>query len=323
MNTAIGGDPPTRWPARPLGAPRGFGGWGTRLQRRRPVLQGTLAASLVLGLGIAVVFTPIGSYAQGLITIFQPRQFVAVPVSPEDLGALPALQDYGTLVQPTRAQPTVVATAFEAATRSRLAVPVPGALPAGVGANPTFYVVDGTTGSFTFSAARAATAAASAGKPLPFMPSTIDGSQIVVTTGSGVLVTYQDGQAAAENRDPRTAYARGSKTLIIGRTTVPAVRSSGASVEALQQYLLAQPGVSPELARAIRDISDPTTTLPVPIPVDRALAHPITVQGASGLAVGDSTGVGGGIIWQRDGIITGVAGTFSENDLLAVANSIR
>ena len=294
---------------------------GRRHFWQRPVAQLTAAAAVVFGLSAAVVFTPVGSYAQGLITIFQPKQFVAVPVTLEELAALPALERYGTLVQPTREQPTRVASAAEAAARSRLTVPVPGTLPAGFPSNPTFYVADGKTASFTFSAAKAAAGSAS----LPPMPATIDGSQIVVNTNPVVVVTYQDGSAEDLNaRDAlSTVPSRGKKVLIVGRTTVPGVRSSGATIEQLQQYLLGQPGVSPDLARAIRSIGDPSTTLPIPIPVDKALSHPITVQGASGLAVGDSTGIGGGIVWQREGIITGVAGTFSESQLLAVANSIK
>jgi hypothetical protein len=111
--------------------------------------------------------------------------------------------------------------------------------------------------------------------------------------------------------------------LVIGQSTAPVVTSSGVSATDLETYLLAQPGISPDLANAIRAIGDPTSTLPIPIPISKATSHTVQVQGVSGVSVADSTGLGGGIIWVKNGIVYGVAGTFSENDLLAVANSLH
>lgn len=291
---------------------------------RRPMLQGATAGALALALSAAVVFTPLGSYAQGLITIFQPRQLTAIPVTLDDLAALPDLQNFGTLVAPSHTQPELVTSTAEAAARTGLAVPVIIAPPTGLAPNPAIYVVDGKTGSFTFSASKAATAGQ--GKTAPPMPARIDGSQIAVTTFPAVLVAYHQtlAQATGTTSDVLRPPNRGpGRTLILARTTVPTVRATGASVDDMEQYLLAQPGVSPQLARAIRSLGDPTSVLPIPVPIDQALSHPVSVQGTSGLALADSSGIGGGIVWQRDGIITGVAGTFSERELLALANSIN
>jgi hypothetical protein len=95
------------------------------------------------------------------------------------------------------------------------------------------------------------------------------------------------------------------------------------SAAELEQYLLAQPGISPDLAAAIKAIGDPTSALPIPVPVNKASAHSISVQGVQGLAVADSTGLGGGLVWIKNGTIYGVAGTYTESQLIAFANSLH
>jgi hypothetical protein len=103
----------------------------------------------------------------------------------------------------------------------------------------------------------------------------------------------------------------------------PKLSSTGVSVTEIENYVLRLPGVSPQLASAIRSIGDLTTTLPIPIPVDLASSQPVTVQGAQGLAVGDSTGVGSLVVWEKNGIVYGVGGTLAESEVLNIANSLH
>jgi hypothetical protein len=49
----------------------------------------------------------------------------------------------------------------------------------------------------------------------------------------------------------------------------------------------------------------------------------VTVQGVQGLAVGDSTGLGSVVIWEKDGIIYGVGGPLTEDQVLDIANSLH
>jgi hypothetical protein len=201
-------------------------------------------------------------------------------------------------------------------------------------------VIGGQSASFTFSAAKAQATAARKGQKLPSMPANVDGSTIQVSTGSAVLAAYGGGSASYSKADPTivanmkikeaqkpgstdAAEAMNGPMLIVGQTKAPTVSSSGASVADLEAYLLAQPGISPDLAAAIKAIGDPTTTLPIPIPIGKAVSHPVQVQGVTGLSVADSTNIGGGIIWEKNGMVYGVAGSFDENELLAVANSLQ
>src|SRR5437763_820164 len=174
-----------------------------------------------------------------------------------------------------------------------------------------------------------------AGKTLPSMPAGLDGSTLQVTIGPAVVATYGGdvgsviGGAKAGNTGNGQESEGGAPgggtlpTLVVAEAAQPRVTSTGASVKEIEDYLLAQPGVSPQLASQIKAIGGPSTTLPIPIPVDRATAQTVQVQGVSGLAVGDNTGLGSGVIWEKDGVVYGVAGALPESQILTIANSLQ
>jgi hypothetical protein len=306
---------------------------GRRLAR--PV-GGVIAAAALVG---ALALTPAGSFAQSFITIFEPQQFVPVPVTSGELQSLPNLRDYGTMTQSAQPAARQVASATAAAAATGLVVHAPASLPAGVPTNVTYTVLSQGTASFTFSAARAQAAAAATGKTLPPMPAGLDGSTLQVTIGPAVVATY-GGTMGIGGEDTRLrgrhAGIKGVATgraavhregdmpsLVVAEAAQPRITSTGATAKEIEDYLLAQPGVSPQLAAEIKAIGDPTTALPIPIPVERATAQTVQVQGTSGLAVGDNTGIGSGVIWEKDGVVYGVAGALPESQILAIANSLQ
>ena len=184
------------------------------------------------------------------------------------------------------------------------------------GLPPVHYTVTAaTTLSYTFSAAKVRAAAEASGHPLPAMPPGLDGSTIHVTIGPIVIATYAY-PGGKERADAVPA-------LIVAQAPRPRVTSTGAGVSEIEDYLLSQPGISPRLVREIRAIGDPTTTLPIPVPIDLVAAHRVTVQGVSGLAIGDNTRVGSGVIWEKDGMVYGVAGGMPESKVLSIAETLR
>jgi hypothetical protein len=306
---------------------------GRRLAR--PVGGAIVAAALVGALAL----TPVGSLAQSFITIFEPQQFVAVPVTPGEMQSLPNLQDYGTMTQSAPPEAREVASAAAAAAASGLAVRIPASLPAGVPMNATYTVLSQGTASFTFSAARAQAAAAATGKTLPPMPAGLDGSTLQATIGPAIVATYGGNVGISSGDTTLRGRHAGIKDVVTGRAAVqqegdipslvvaeaaqPRIRSTGATAQEIEDYLLEQPGVSPQLAAEIKAIGDPATALPIPLPVERATAQTVQVQGVSGLAVGDNTGLGSGVIWEKDGVVYGVAGALPESQILAIANSLQ
>jgi hypothetical protein len=272
---------------------------------RRPV-AGLAAALVLVGAGL---WTPAGSLAQQFITIFQPAEVTPVHLTSADFQSLSELARYGTIHMPARTSTAPVKSAAAAGRGSGMHVRVPASLPAGVTSAPTYSVVAGGTVSFTFNAGKARRQAKLSGATLPPMPAGMNGSTLTATIPTGVLTVY-----------PKQGDL---PQLAIGQMRVPVVRSTGVTVRQIEEYVAGLPGISPRLATELRSIGDPTTTLPIPIAVDHTQAHNVQVQGVHGLAIGDNTGVGSGVIWEKDGMIYGVAGAMTESDLLAVANSLH
>jgi hypothetical protein len=200
-------------------------------------------------------------------------------------------------------------------------------LPAGVPAQPRYAALPTETGTFTFSAAKAAATARATGKALPPMPAGLDGSVMRLTIGPAVVAAYGGrsgfGLKRALLHGAETSSLGALPSLVVAEARRPLVESTGASVADIESYLLAMPGISPALAAQIKAIGDPNTTLPVPVPVNMATAHAVSVDGVSGLAIGDNTGLGSVVIWQKDGMVYGIAGSLSEDQALNVANSLR
>ncbi len=276
--------------------------------RRRFSTAVSLAVAAMLVLGLAL--TPAGSLAQSFFTIFQARNFAIVSVSMSDLKALPNLSHYGTMVAPRSGHPLTAASASQAATLSHEAVLVPGSLPADVPSSVTYSIMGPSTASFTFSAARARETAAKAGKALPPMPSSLDGSTLQVTIGPVVAAVYHDARSAIP-------------VLVVAQGPAHIITSTGASERTILAYLLAQPGISPALASSLRAIGDPATTLPIPIPVDLAHGTTIRVRGTAGVVIGDNTGLGSAVVWRSDGLVHAVAGTLSQDEVVAIANGLH
>jgi hypothetical protein len=149
------------------------------------------------------------------------------------------------------------------------------------------------------------------------MPAGMDGSTLTVTIGPVVGEIFGDLKSGSTS-DPTQL----GPLLIVGEATAPVVTSSYASAKQLEDYLLAQPGITPSLAAAIRALGDPSKTLPIPVPIQFATSTTVSVNGVSGLALGDNTGLGAAVIWIKNGVIYGVAGTVKQADLVTFANQL-
>lgn len=284
----------------------------------RPVMGVLVAATAVLALVVTV-------FAQGLF--FQPQSVQVVPVTLADLQSLSGLGDFGTLTWTTKPAPQLVTSAEEAARVSGLHVPAV-TLPSTVSHNVTYAAMPAAVGVFTFDAAKAAATAAKAGKTLPAMPAGMDGSKLTVTVGPTVVEIFGNlnigagtGTGTATTATPDVSQLT-LPELVVGESSAPVVTSSGVTTQQLVDYLLKLPGVSPNLAAAIKAVKDPSTTLPIPIPIEYATSKTVPVQGVNGVAVGDNTGLGAGVIWIKSGTVYGVAGTLKQEAILAIADSL-
>ncbi len=283
-----------------------------RLDAPRRWAAGVAAFAVLLAL---VTATPVGGYARNLMLIFEPVHFKAISVKPDQARTILQLSSLGTLR--TTAAPALTAEPDLEALQSAVgfALQVPASLPAGV-PQPTFAFLGAQTRSLTLSGQKLEEYATAHHVKLPPMPANISGSVISVTTGRAAVMSY--GVSAV-----RLEHANRLPELIVAEAPLPKVYSNGATVAEIERYLLALPGVSPQVAAEIQTIASPSTTLPVPVPLGKATSQPAMVGSAQGLWLQQGQGGVGGVVWTRGGYVYGVGGTLSRAELLSIAASMR
>jgi hypothetical protein len=280
-------------------------------RRRRPAwIAPAIALAAAAGVVLALAFTPLGGIAAQWLTIFEPKQFVPLEITAKDseqLRLVPSLQRLGTFAGPKPPPQRRITSlsgigrtlgfeprSFDVASRGDRQ---PGAA----------YVQTTFSTSFTFSAAKARAYEAKFKRSLPPMPGGLDGTTYTATYGPTLVRTF--GQGA-----DRVAFVE---------TKAPRLASTGASLETAANYILSLPNVPPGVAAQLRAIADPAHTLPIPFVFDRATATPVTVDGVSGLAIGDETRFGSGVLWSKDGVVYVVAGPMRESEAITLANSVK
>jgi hypothetical protein len=132
-----------------------------------------------------------------------------------------------------------------------------------------------------------------------------------------VVVSYGvDPATLLQNGDVPTGTA-----FIVVATRIPTVSTTGVTARQLEDYLLTVPGIPADVASELRAIGNPDETIPVPIPIDLASGSAVTINGAQGLLIGDSTGLGSAVVWQHNGVVDAIAGTLTTDEALGVARS--
>jgi hypothetical protein len=288
--------------------------FGFRLPVVRPGARPMVLAFAAVIATAALIVTAI---AEGG-TILSPTTVEPVPVTVADMQAISQLSEYGTLTWTTRPNLQIVMSAAEAESTSGLKPPTVAKLPAGVSSAVTYAATPKAVAVFTFSKDKAAAAATKAGKNLPALPAGMEGAQLTVSIGPAVAEIYGN-----LNKRPSSDMSQADlPQLVIVKSNAPVATSTQVSVKQLRDYLLSVPGISPELTKAIKALDPNGTTLPVPVPVEYATSSKVTVQGVPGVALGDNTGVGAGVIWVKSGAVYAVAGTIKLSDALDVANHL-
>ncbi|CCG02236.1 hypothetical protein [Blastococcus saxobsidens] len=280
-------------------APAARNRWRTTI--RRPAVAAAGAVVLLTGAGVAA--------ANDWLPIFQAERVDPVQVTAGDLVQVPDLSAYGDLQFTEAPEPEQVADAATAQQRTGLAVPQVGELPEGVTGDPAYLAADRVTATFTFSAAKAAQAAGTEGEVLPPPPPGLDGSQLRLQAGPGVAAIW--------------SQPTGVPTLVVARAGAPTVYSQGVPFETVRDYLLSLPGLPDGLADQLRNLSTDAATLPLPVPADLVTSSTADVDGAEATVLTSRDGLFAGVVWVEDGVLTGVAGSLSADELLSVARDLR
>ena len=272
--------------------------------------RGLLRRPVVAALAVAVVLTGAGTAAaNGWLEIFRTEQIAPISLSTADLIALPDLDAYGDVAAGGDVDMHQVPDAAAAAAETGLDVPEVATLPRGVRGEPVYQVGGKVSADFTFSADRAAQAAAEAGQKLPPPPPGLDGGQVRLVAGPGVAQVWSS--------------STGMPALVVGRAGAPSAFSSGVPFETARDYLLSLPGLPEDVAAELRTFTADGSTLPLPVPADQVTTSSAQVNGlpATVLATRDRTIAA--VVWVHDGVVTAVAGALDADEVLSIARDLR
>jgi hypothetical protein len=299
-------DLPAAWQRLSAAAPH-----PTRLPARRPSrFRAAVRRPAFAALGAALVLAGAGTAAANdWLQVFRTEQIAPVSFSTKDLVALPDLSAYGTVVVSKEPGVHAVPDAATAARESGLDLPEVVRLPRGVQGEPTYQVGDEVTATFTFSAARAAQAAREAGETLPAPPPGVDGSSVRLVAGPGVAQIW--------------GSQSGLPALVVGRAVAPRAFSSGIPFETVRDYVLSLPGLPRDVADQLRSFAADGSTLPLPVPVERATATPTEVNGSPATLVRARDKTMAALVWVKDGMVTVVAGSLDGDEVLTIARELR
>jgi hypothetical protein len=284
---------------RPAAAVARGGRWRSAV--RRPAVAALSAVVLLTGAGVAA--------ANDWLQIFQTERVDPVEVTSAELVQIPDLSAYGDIEVVEGGDTEQVPDAATARERTGLDVPEVSVLPEGVTGEPAYEVGNAVSATFTFSAEKAAQAAAAEGEVLPPPPAGLDGSSLRIDAGPGVAAFW--------------TQPTGVPTLVAARVVAPTVYSSGVPFETVRDYLLSLPGLPDGLADQLRDLSSDAATLPLPVPAELVSTSSADVGGSSATVLSSRDGLFAAVVWVEDGVMTGVAGTLSADELLSVARDLR
>lgn len=277
-----------------------------RAGRSREVLRRPIVAALA----VAVVLAGAGTAAANdWLQIFRTERVAALTITADDLYALPDLNAYGTLHVTDEPDVHEVPGSAAAAAQTGLHVPEVTTLPRGVRGRPVFQVGGPASATFTFSAQRAAQAAAEAGKTLPPPPARLDGSSVRLSAGPGVAQLWSS--------------AAGAPALVLARVVAPTAYSSGVPFKVVRDYLLSLPGLPDNVAAQLSAFSADGATLPLPVPAEEVTTSSARVGGKSATVLQSRDRTMAAVVWVDDGTVTAVAGSLDVDEVLTIARDLR
>jgi hypothetical protein len=268
---------------------------------RSPAVAALCVAAALLGAGAVA--------AAGWVDVFRTERIAPVAITQTDFVELPDLSAYGDLEVTREADFRQVADADAAEEATGLSVPRVSELPRGVTGAPELQVGSKASAVFTFSVEKAARMAAEFDEPLPPPPPGLDGSPFRLAAGPGIAAVWSE--------------ARGVPALVVARAVAPTAYSSGVSFETARDYFLTLPGLPDHVAAQLRRFSGDGTTLPVPVPDEEVKTSAADVAGIPATVLTSRDGTLAAVLWVKDGVVTAVAGSLTEDEVLDVARGLQ
>jgi hypothetical protein len=281
-----------------------------RAPARQPRWRAALRRPAVAALGVVVVLAGGGvAAATDWLQIFRTEQIAPITVNTADLVSVPDLTAYGDLEVTGDGDVHPVADSATAEDLTGLQTPQVTTLPDGVTGDPEIQVGGEVSATFTFSAERAAEAAARTGEALPPPPPGLDGAQVRLVAGPGLAQVWTSGA--------------GVPALVVARVVAPTAFSSGVPFETVRDYLLSLPGLPDDVAAQLRTFTADGSTLPLPVPADQVTTSSAQVGRVPATVLETRDRTMAAVVWVDDGVVTAVAGALDADEVLSIARELR
>ena len=288
---------------------------------RSPKSWMTAIAAVVL---LSIVLLQSNSAAASqFLSFFRIQQFKPITVSRNESAALskystPTINDLGSMTfQAPHLQRDL--TRAQAVHEIGFTLALPQQLPQDVGNTPTFNVISGAHGTFTFSSAKVHAYLVKNGHGNVKIPTNLNGATFDIKTTAGVLAIY--------------GYSTGDP-FVVAEMPSPIIQATGrASLQNLRDFLLSLPGLPAQLVVQLKQLDLNNGTIPLLIPAG-VQSQSVTIHHVPGLLLSNTqTGLattmrqlpnGNMLLWQENGTMYALGGvTINASQLLAAANSLR
>jgi hypothetical protein len=174
-------------------------------------------------------------------------------------------------------------------------------------AQPQVYVNDAGTASYALDVGKARQNMANRGIDASGLPDPATTPNVTFTANI---------PASAE-----LAYQSGDKRFMVGQMVSPTLEiPSSVNVEVLRNALLAMPDLPQDVVAQIRSVRDWQHTLIILVPKNTTTSQK-TVHGAPALLIRNPQGAA--VLWQKDGVLHGVGGQATADEVMATANSLH
>lgn len=284
------------------------------------VAASTFAALLIVAM--VSTLSPVQTLASSFLSIFRVQKFVAVQVDPTTLPKMVPPKDLGSFTTTGDGSMRVV-TPQEAEKIVGFKLPVVGTLPQPLQSSPVAVMVSGNTSmTFTPDLKKVRAYLSSIGASNVKLPDSLDGAPITMRIPPRALELYVEKGSVSRNAHGMPIPSTGQQFLYLGVAGSPTLNvPDGVDVDELRAEVLKMPGLPADLVSQLNAISDWRNTAVVP--VVKGTSHQVTVQGQQGVAISQGDGEGTTVMWPKDGKVYALSGSFTEAELLSIANSIQ
>jgi hypothetical protein len=285
----------------------------TMLSRYRAA---STAAVLILAIAVSFSFGAVRTAASELLTIFRVEKVKTVNITPSDIASIERamregagqvdIENFGKLefIGNQKEEKTTLEAASGAVDYD---IKLPAALTGY--SDPELYMNPGSTMKFTLDTVNTNKFLQSFGSE-KLLPDDLNGKTFTVEIPAQITAKY---------------HGAGNSEIVIGQGRSPELEAPGSDVLTIRDALLGLPFLPEHLRSQLASVNDWQHTFIVPN--IEGSSQEVKVAGTEGVFItppeGSGDGDSSGLIWQKDGVVYGICGDLTQQQALAIANSMK